>query len=94
LQPENERHCGLLLAPFISEESAKICTDAGIGYADLAGNARLAFDTVFIETRSAGNAVTLCAAGGAGVAGAAARTATFVEGQRTGGVGASKSRLG
>lgn len=46
---------GLLLAPFISEESARICAEAGIGYADLAGNARLSFDQVFIETRSAGN---------------------------------------
>jgi hypothetical protein len=41
--------------PFISEESAKICTEAGIGYADLAGNARLSFDHVFIETRSPEN---------------------------------------
>jgi hypothetical protein len=46
---------GLLLAPFISEESAKICAEAGIGYADLAGNARLSFDQVFIETRSPEN---------------------------------------
>jgi len=46
---------GVLLAPFISEESAQICAEAGIGYADLAGNARLAFDQVFIETRSADN---------------------------------------
>ena len=53
--PEDVPHYGLLLAPFISEESAKICTEAGIGYADLAGNARLAFDQVFIETRGAGN---------------------------------------
>lgn len=48
-------HYGLLLAPFISEESARICTEAGIGYADLAGNARLSFDQVFIETRAADN---------------------------------------
>ena len=46
---------GLLLAPFISEESARICTEAGIGYADLAGNARLSFDQVYIETRGADN---------------------------------------
>jgi hypothetical protein len=46
---------GMLLAPFISQESAGICAAAGIGYADLAGNARLAFDQVFIETRSPGN---------------------------------------
>lgn len=46
---------GVLLAPFISEESARLCTEAGIGYADLAGNARLAFDQVFIETHGADN---------------------------------------
>jgi len=53
--PEDVPHYGLLLAPFISEESAKICQEAGIGYADLAGNARLSFDHIFIETRSADN---------------------------------------
>lgn len=45
----------LLLAPFISEESAQICKLEGIGYADLAGNSRIAFDHVFIETRVADN---------------------------------------
>jgi hypothetical protein len=53
--PADVPHYGVLLAPFISEESAKICTEAGIGYADLAGNARLSFDQIFIETRSPGN---------------------------------------
>ena len=53
--PEGVPHYGLLLAPFLSEESAKICIEAGIGYADLAGNARLSFDQVFIETRGADN---------------------------------------
>ena len=53
--PEDVPHYGLLLAPFISEESAKICTEAGVGYADLAGNARLTFDQIFIETRSPEN---------------------------------------
>jgi hypothetical protein len=53
--PGSAPRYGVLLAPFISEESAKLCTEAGIGYADLAGNARLSFDQVFIETRGAGN---------------------------------------
>ena len=53
--PKDVPHYGLLLAPFVSEESAKICTEAGIGYADLAGNAQLSFDQVFIETRGADN---------------------------------------
>lgn len=44
---------GLVLAPFISEETARICAEAGIGYADLSGNARLSFGQVFIELRSA-----------------------------------------
>jgi hypothetical protein len=53
--PADEPHYGLLLAPFLSEESANICSGAGIGYADLAGNARLAFDPVYIETRGGDN---------------------------------------
>ena len=50
--PEDVPHYGLLLAPFISEESAKICREANIGYADLA---RMSFDQIFIETRSPDN---------------------------------------
>lgn len=46
---------GVVMAPFISEESARLCEEAGIGYADLAGNARLSFDQIFIETHSAEN---------------------------------------
>jgi hypothetical protein len=46
---------GLLVAPFLSEESARLCVEAGVGYADLAGNARLSFDQVFIETQAADN---------------------------------------
>lgn len=53
--PKDVPHYGLLVAPFISEESAKICQEAGIGYADLAGNAQLSFDHIFIETRSPEN---------------------------------------
>lgn len=53
--PADGQHYGLLLAPFISEQSARICKEAGIGYADLAGNALISFDNVFIETRSADN---------------------------------------
>ena len=46
---------GIVLAPFISEESARICTEAGVGYLDLSGNAHLSFDRVFIESRSPQN---------------------------------------
>ena len=53
--PANTLGYGVVLAPFISQESARICTEAGFGYADLAGNARLSFDQVFIEVRGAEN---------------------------------------
>jgi hypothetical protein len=53
--PGDKPNYGVLVAPFISEESARLCEQAGVGYADLAGNARLSFDQVFIETRSADN---------------------------------------
>ncbi len=56
LDQTSGKNCyGLLVAPFISEESARLCAEAGMGYADLAGNARLSFDQVFIETRAADN---------------------------------------
>lgn len=41
----------VLVAPFISETSARICEEAGIGYVDLAGNARLVFDMIYIVDR-------------------------------------------
>ena len=53
--PSDKPSYGVLVAPFISEESARLCEQAGVGYADLAGNAHLSFDQVFIETRSAEN---------------------------------------
>jgi Transcriptional regulator, AbiEi antitoxin, Type IV TA system len=53
--PGKVPYYGIVLAPFISEESAQICKEAGLGYADLAGNAWISFDQVFIETRSAEN---------------------------------------
>lgn len=53
--PPNQGAYGVFMAPFISQASAKICTEAGIGYADFSGNARLAFDGVYIETRNADN---------------------------------------
>jgi hypothetical protein len=41
----------VFLAPYLSEEARAVCRDAGVGYADLEGNSRLVFDTVFIERR-------------------------------------------
>jgi hypothetical protein len=53
--PGNAPRYGVLLAPFLSAESSRLCAELGMGCADLAGNARLAFDGVFIEERAADN---------------------------------------
>lgn len=52
LLPPGKPSYGLVLAPYVSQESARICTEAGVGYADFVGNARLAFERIFIETRT------------------------------------------
>jgi hypothetical protein len=53
--PGPEHRYGILMAPFLSRASAKLCEEAGVGYIDLAGNSRLTFGPVYIETRSAEN---------------------------------------
>jgi len=40
---------GVLVAPYVSPQSAQICTESGIGYVDLAGNCRLSFRQVHLE---------------------------------------------
>lgn len=42
---------GVFMAPYISSQAAAICENAGIGYADLAGNCRLAFGQIYIDRR-------------------------------------------
>jgi hypothetical protein len=42
-------------APYVSNASAAICRESGVGYADLAGNCRLAFDNIYVEKESADN---------------------------------------
>jgi len=49
----------LLIAPYLSMESQKICRDQGIGYLDFEGNARLAFDSVFVERVMASKPATV-----------------------------------
>ena len=39
----------MVVSPYLSPESRAICTDHDVAYLDLVGNARLAFDTVYIE---------------------------------------------
>lgn len=43
----------MLVSPYLSPASRAICTDHDVAYLDLAGNARLAFDTVYIERAAA-----------------------------------------
>lgn len=45
----------VVVAPFISPASAQICAEAGVGFADLAGNCRLVFGRVYIEKSAAEN---------------------------------------
>lgn len=45
----DERSYPVVVAPFISAASGEVCRDLGVGYADLAGNCRLAFGSVYIE---------------------------------------------
>ena len=40
---------GVLVAPYISPQSAQISTENGIGYVDLAGNCRLSFRRLYVE---------------------------------------------
>ena len=39
----------ILIAPYLSPASRAICEEYGIGFLDLVGNARIAFDSVFID---------------------------------------------
>ncbi|MXZ36597.1 MAG: hypothetical protein F4Z21_15675 [Acidobacteria bacterium] len=39
----------MLVSPYLSPQSRAICTDHDVAYLDLIGNARLTFDTVYIE---------------------------------------------
>ena len=42
---------GVVLAPRITTESARICRQEGVGYVDFAGNCLLSFDFVFLSKR-------------------------------------------
>jgi len=42
-----------LIAPYLSPEAQALCREQGIGFLDFEGNARLAFDGVFIERQVA-----------------------------------------
>lgn len=40
---------GIIGAPYISKDGAKICRENGVGYVDLAGNCLVSFDQTYIE---------------------------------------------
>jgi hypothetical protein len=45
----DKRDYPVFIAPYISPAAASICEGYGVGYLDMAGNCRLAFDQVFIR---------------------------------------------
>ncbi|MGC4051978.1 MAG: type IV toxin-antitoxin system AbiEi family antitoxin [Paludibaculum sp.] len=51
----DERDYPVFIAPFISPAAAAVCDQYQVGYFDLAGNCRLAFDQVFIQREGFAN---------------------------------------
>jgi hypothetical protein len=46
----------VLVAPYVSERAADLCSEQGVSYADLSGNCRLLLDQVFVRREGAPNA--------------------------------------
>ena len=46
---DERRFIPMIVSSYLSPQSRAICTDHGVAYLDLVGNARLAFGTVYIE---------------------------------------------
>jgi hypothetical protein len=44
-------HYGVFVAPYVSGAAAEVLWERGVGYLDLAGNGRLAFDGVYLERK-------------------------------------------
>lgn len=55
IRANRENVYGVFGASFISEETKKICQEAGIGYLDLAGNCLFKFDNVYISVEGKPN---------------------------------------
>jgi Transcriptional regulator, AbiEi antitoxin, Type IV TA system len=51
----NSKAYGILIAPYLSEESIAVLRKESLGYLDFAGNCFLSFGSVFIERRGAPN---------------------------------------
>jgi hypothetical protein len=52
---DQPNYYGVFGAPFISDDSKRICQENGIGFIDLAGNCLLKFDNVFIKVEDRKN---------------------------------------
>lgn len=49
---------GIIVAPYLSDASRRICKEAGIGCIDLAGNALISFQSIFIDKTGIPNPFT------------------------------------
>ena len=47
----------VLIAPYLSSQAQALCREQGVSFLDLAGNARLVFDGIYIERSVAGRPV-------------------------------------
>ncbi len=57
-----ESATAVIIAPYLPPEAQTACKDAGAGFLDLVGNARLSVGELFIAERSLPSCVTACAA--------------------------------
>lgn len=55
VEPGKGNRYALFAAPFLSEESRRLCAEAGLGYVDMAGNVHVSFDQVFIDVKAQDN---------------------------------------
>ena len=49
-QPDGQTY-RIIMAPYISDASAKICEASGAGYCDLSGNCRILLDNIYISEK-------------------------------------------
>ena len=42
----------MVAAPYISDDTARVCRQSGVGYIDLAGNSFVSFDEIYIERKN------------------------------------------
>ena len=52
---DKKKSYGVISAPYLTEESIKICRENGCGFIDLAGNSLLQFDNIYINIRGKQN---------------------------------------